>query len=38
MLLNPYLLSMLLFAPVLGTVVAAAVYSVSQSIGNIKSE
>lgn len=38
MLLNPYLLSMLLFAPVLGTVVAGAVYRVSQSISSIKSE
>lgn len=38
MLLNPYVISMLLFAPVLGTVVAGAVYSVSQSITGVKSE
>lgn len=38
MLLNPYLVSMLLFAPVLGTVAAAAVLRVSLSMSGIKSE
>jgi hypothetical protein len=38
MLLNPYLVSMLLFAPVLGTLVAAAVLRISLSISAIKSE